>query len=53
MASELTKREHYAAIAMQGLCKWDSEKGELLCDEKEIAKYSVLIADKLIKELAK
>jgi hypothetical protein len=42
----LTKREHFAAMALQGLCA-----GE--CDLEWAASKAVILADELIKELNK
>ena len=52
----LTKREYFAAIAMQGLLAGHYEyfKGNAdVSGPDEIAKYAVLNADSLIKELNK
>lgn len=49
--SGLTKREHFAAMAMQGiLASPTTSEGTTFAD---IAKISVLAADKLLKELEK
>ena len=40
----LTKREYFAAAAMQGLCSWDNNL---------TARNAVQMADELIAELAK
>ena len=45
----LTKREHFAGLAMQGMLL-DSE---IMLDLPDIAKYSVRTADALLKELGK
>ena len=42
----LTKREHFAAMAMQGFCS-DSKDAEM----SGIVKSSVMMADALLKEL--
>lgn len=49
IALGLTKREHFAAMAMQGLCVNTGRNG--YNNEEELAKMSVLIADGLLKEL--
>jgi len=50
----LTKREFFAALAMQGLCaaQPDMQRGTII-DEDEIASDAVACADALLKELAK
>jgi hypothetical protein len=44
----LTKREYFAAMAMQGLCSLSS-----FLDDEDVASYAVKQADLLIKELNK
>lgn len=50
----LTKREYFAAMAMQGMVKdivWqDSVTGEIHSDDY-VAKVAVLVADALLKQL--
>lgn len=46
----LTKREHFAAMAMQGLC---ANEHVTALDESYIAKFSVQQADALIEALNK
>ena len=46
----LTKREHFASMAMQGLL---SKFGDLTHNPKDIANYAVDYADELLKELEK
>ncbi len=46
--SKLTKREYFAAMAMQGLVRMD-----LSISESKIAELSVMQADALIKQLNK
>lgn len=49
----LSKREYYAALAMQGICSSRDEAGELLHHGYDwIAKESVTVADALIKALS-
>lgn len=52
--SGLTKREYFAAMAMQGMVKdivWqDSVTGEIHSDDY-VAKVAVLVADALLKQL--
>jgi hypothetical protein len=45
----LTKRELFAAMAMQGILACD----EIVCDAKTVARYSLQMADALIEELNK
>ena len=47
----LTKREYFAAMALQGYCANDPNKGRMLCDRESIAKMAVQKADELIKVL--
>lgn len=44
----LTKREYFAALAMQGFCMW-----EAFTSEKAVAEASVRQADALLEELNK
>ena len=44
----LTKREYFAALAMQGFCMW-----EAFTPEKDVAEASVRQADALLEELSK
>lgn len=46
----LTKREHFAGLAMQGLIAADHE---CVTDKDDIARYAVEVADALLEELAK
>lgn len=48
----LTKREYFAALAMQGLCTQYSEYRDPQCST-EIVKFSVKVADALLAELSK
>ncbi len=48
----LTKREMIAAMAMQGFCAWDHNKGRMICDYTGRAKEAVRAADALIAELS-
>ncbi len=48
-AEELTKREHFAAMAMQGILSHSFGRG----DADELAVQSIKCADALLKELAK
>lgn len=48
-AGGLTKREHFAAMAMQGLC---SHSGDYHCAE-DMANDAVVYADALLKQLEK
>lgn len=53
-ATGLSKREYFAAKAMQGICSSHDECGELIRHgAKWIAKEAVAIADALIAELNK
>lgn len=50
----LTKREYFAAMAMQGLCHSRDESGDLVAHGYDwIASESVKIADALLTELLK
>lgn len=49
----LTKREYFAAMAMQGLASWEHNKGRMLCDRTDIPWEAVQLADALIKQLNK
>lgn len=51
----LTIRQHFASLALQGLCALP-DKGEFKSNEEaweKMVQYSVLAADKLIEELNK
>jgi hypothetical protein len=47
----LSKREHFAAMAMQGMLSNSSLYGETVAEE--IARQSILMADALLQELSK
>ncbi len=47
----LTKREHFAGLAMQALLS--NAKPDTLGDPETVTKYSILIADELLKQLEK
>jgi hypothetical protein len=49
----LTKREYFAALAMQGMMTSQDENGTWRHDIKQCAKNSVLMADVLLAELDK
>lgn len=51
----LTKREYFAAMAMQGCLQWDAEVNDknYVGNIPEIVKSCVKIADVLIAELSK
>jgi hypothetical protein len=49
MENDLTKRELFAAMAMQGILACDEIEG----DAKTVARYSLQMADALIEELNK
>jgi len=51
-ATGLTKREHFAGLAMQGLCAWGANDFNFDHVER-IAKISIAQADALIEELNK
>ena len=56
MQGGLTKREYFAAIAMQGLLtrvpeRWGHETDLGITESKRISEESVMIADELIKAL--
>lgn len=56
MFTGLTKREHFAAMAMQGILASLTEKaaiGNWGTEEKEVSKASTRYADALLKELDK
>lgn len=46
----LTKREHFAGLAMQGYCAYQHAPH---CDAVNVAEYAVQLADALIAELNK
>lgn len=48
----LTKRELFAAMAMQGMCSCNLAATSL-CDFESMAQYATAAADALLKELAK
>lgn len=48
--SGLTKREYFAALAMQSMCSFDLGQNNEVA--KEYARRSVIMADALIKELS-
>ena len=50
-AGGLTKREHFAAMAMQGLCHATSENGEWAHDATTAAEVAVNYADALLRVL--
>ena len=47
----LTKREHFAGLAMQGLIAGTDEKGECIYSQKGVVEGAVLFADALLAEL--
>lgn len=47
----LTKREHFAGLAMQGLCNATCQDGTWCHDAKTVAKTAVEYADALLAEL--
>ena len=49
--SGLTKREYFAAMAMQGFCA--NEESYVDCEFDEVAEMSLFQADALIEELNK
>jgi hypothetical protein len=49
----LTKREYFAALAMQGVCANHANTENAKQDSKWIAETATIIADSLIKELNK
>lgn len=49
----LTKREHFAAVAMQALASAHSSDGTWSHDPKDAASAAVQYADALLEELAK
>ena len=49
----LTKREYFAAIALQGLLASDTRPGEWNVEKTNITRTAVKFADKLIEELNK
>ena len=49
----LTKREYFAALALQGFCVNDPNKGRMYCDYESIAELAVKRADELIEALNK
>lgn len=51
IVGDLTKRELFAAMAMQGIAMQYVQGGDFM--EQHIAKGAVLMADALLKELAK
>jgi hypothetical protein len=51
-SNDLTKREHFAGLAMQGLCAWGANDFNFDHVER-IAKISIAQADALIAELNK
>lgn len=53
MMPGLTKREYFAAMAMQGLCSWNHNSGKMICNTTKIEEEAVELADNLIKELNK
>jgi hypothetical protein len=47
----LTKREHFAAMAMQGLCSAHDQSGTWSHDARNVALTAVMYADALLAEL--
>jgi hypothetical protein len=47
----LSKRELFAAMALQGFCSWDINKGKMLCDYNDRVDQAVKAADALIAAL--
>jgi hypothetical protein len=47
----LTKRELFAAMALQGFCSWDINKGKMPCDYNNRVDQAVKAADALIAAL--
>jgi hypothetical protein len=52
-ATGLTKREHFAGLAMQGLCHAIDSQGTWAHDPKTVAESAVTYADALLAELDK
>ena len=51
--SGLTKREHFAAMAMQGICNNAGRNGHEFHNPDALAKEAVIIAEALLEELSK
>lgn len=52
-ANGLTKREYFAALAMQGLCVNAGRNGHEFKYPKKIAQTAIEVADNLLSELEK